>query len=173
MRIAGKRLRYTMEIFQPAYEGRLDEFVKAVKGLQTLLGEVHDCDVWVEHWTAFVEEERDRTLAYYGHARPFGRLLVGLDYLRQERAKRREEVFGQLTAYWQELNHQALWERLIRHVQWATEPSNGWEPARGGPGLNPQSETGPAGQGGDGKPHHPDRRGVARPTKPRTSALPR
>ena len=47
MRIAAKRLRYTMEICRPMYPGRLDEPVEAVKRVQTLLGEIHDCDVWL------------------------------------------------------------------------------------------------------------------------------
>ena len=47
MRIAAKRLRYTMEICRPMYPGRLDEPVEAVKRVQTLLGEIHDCDVSV------------------------------------------------------------------------------------------------------------------------------
>jgi len=45
MRIATKQLRYEMEACQPAYQGDLDEAVDTAKQLQTLLGEIHDCDV--------------------------------------------------------------------------------------------------------------------------------
>ena len=78
---------YTMEIFQPVYEGRLDGFVKAMKGLQTLLGDIHDCDVWVEHLETFLGEERERTVVYYGHARPLRTLKVGLDFLQEEKLR--------------------------------------------------------------------------------------
>ena len=44
MRIELKRLRYTMEICRPLYGGRLDQLLEAVKPLQTLLGEIHDCE---------------------------------------------------------------------------------------------------------------------------------
>ena len=56
--LAAKRLRYTLEICQPVYQGRLDPFVKAVKQLQSLLGDIHDCDVWVADLDTFLEEER-------------------------------------------------------------------------------------------------------------------
>jgi len=42
-RIAGKKLRYSVELIQPAYDGSLDDAIERVKGLQTLLGKVHDC----------------------------------------------------------------------------------------------------------------------------------
>ncbi|OPY34167.1 MAG: phosphodiesterase [Methanomassiliicoccales archaeon PtaU1.Bin124] len=48
MRIAGKRLRYTAEIFSPAYDDDLKPFIKRLKEMQDVLGEMHDCDVWIE-----------------------------------------------------------------------------------------------------------------------------
>lgn len=47
MRIACKRLRYLLEIFGIAFEADLGPFLEEVKGLQDLLGEIHDCDVQV------------------------------------------------------------------------------------------------------------------------------
>jgi CHAD domain-containing protein len=129
MRIAAKRLRYTMEICQPAYEGRLDESVSMVKGLQTLLGDIHDCDVWVEHLEAFLTRERERTVVYYGNARPFRALKPGLEYLHQERRSRREELFGQLVEYWRELDQAGRWEKLVETVRSPTEPSGDSEPS--------------------------------------------
>lgn len=131
MRIAAKRLRYTMEICQPVYEGGLGEFIQAVKDVQSLLGDIHDCDVWVEELEGFAEEERERTVAYFGHARPFGRLKIGLDYLRQERGRHRREGFAQLAHLWREFNQDGLWERLVRTVQWPLGPPADSEPSAG------------------------------------------
>jgi CHAD domain-containing protein len=96
LRIAAKRLRYTLEISAPVYRGRLDGTVDAIKKVQTLLGGVHDCDVWAEHLQAFAAKERQRTLKYYGRVEPFARLDVGIEYLQQQRRQRRAEVFQEL-----------------------------------------------------------------------------
>ncbi|MGD9571772.1 MAG: CHAD domain-containing protein [Thermoleophilia bacterium] len=47
MRIACKRLRYLLEIFGVAFERSLEPFLDEVKGLQDLLGDIHDCDVQI------------------------------------------------------------------------------------------------------------------------------
>jgi CHAD domain-containing protein len=47
MRIACKRLRYLLEIFSCAFTTDLAPFLDEVKGLQDLLGEIHDRDVQV------------------------------------------------------------------------------------------------------------------------------
>jgi hypothetical protein len=47
MRIACKRLRYLLEIFGIAFDADLDPFLDDVRGLQDLLGDIHDCDVQI------------------------------------------------------------------------------------------------------------------------------
>lgn len=46
MRIAAKRLRYTMELFNDLYGKNLDPYISVMKQFQDHLGEIHDCDVW-------------------------------------------------------------------------------------------------------------------------------
>jgi CHAD domain-containing protein len=116
MRIAAKRLRYAVEICAPVYGGQLDESLEAIKRVQTLLGEVHDCDFWVEDLERFAAKERKRTKKHYGSAVPFGRLQVGIEYLREDRQRRREQVFGELVDYWRQLVRQRQWERLQETV---------------------------------------------------------
>ena len=48
MRIAAKRLRYALELFQQCWGRSLQTFAKTAARMQTALGEVHDCDVWIE-----------------------------------------------------------------------------------------------------------------------------
>ena len=112
MRIAAKRLRYTLEIARPVYPGRLDEAIEATKRVQSLLGDVHDCDVWAGHLDAFALEKRRRLIKLFGHAGRFARLLPGIDYLRQDRRDHRQAVFGQLVAYWAQLGQRRLWDSL-------------------------------------------------------------
>jgi putative phosphoesterase len=46
LRIAAKRLRYTMEIFSPLYKDGLQVQIASVKKFQDVLGEMHDFYVW-------------------------------------------------------------------------------------------------------------------------------
>lgn len=48
MRIAAKRLRYAIELFQSCWGRSMKAYAKRVARLQTALGALHDCDVWVE-----------------------------------------------------------------------------------------------------------------------------
>jgi CHAD domain-containing protein len=122
MRIAAKRLRYALEILRPMYAGALDSTVEAVKQLQTLLGEVHDCDVWQEELDRFANDQRDRIKSCYGHAGPFARLSPGIDYLRQDRRLRREKCFQDLVRLWGELKDGKVWENLIAAALSVNQP---------------------------------------------------
>ena len=48
LRIAGKRLRYALEAFQKVYDDGLRNEVRTLKTLQDTVGELHDCDVWLQ-----------------------------------------------------------------------------------------------------------------------------
>ena len=123
MRIAAKRLRYTLEICRTVYSGRLDNIIKAIKKLQTLLGDIHDCDVRVGRLQTFLEEEHQRTVDYFGHAQPFARLKVGIEYCQRDCLSQREQTFEKLTDYQQKLDEQKLWEKLIRILREPMETS--------------------------------------------------
>ena len=47
MRLALKQLRYAMEVFDLLYDGRLKKFIDHCAQLQTHLGDMHDCDLWL------------------------------------------------------------------------------------------------------------------------------
>ena len=112
LRIAAKRLRYTMEICDAAYDGKLSPIIKAVKRVQSLLGDIHDCDVWAADVEAFMEAERARTVAYFGHYRPFNRFKPGLQLLVDERLRCRDETFARLVEHWTILSEEHVWDRL-------------------------------------------------------------
>ena len=58
MRIAAKRLRYAMELFQQCWGRSLLIHAKQAARLQTALGEVHDCDVWIENLGKRINDAR-------------------------------------------------------------------------------------------------------------------
>jgi CHAD domain-containing protein len=48
MRIAAKRLRYAIELFVTCWGERIAPFADEIADMQSFLGEVHDCDIWIE-----------------------------------------------------------------------------------------------------------------------------
>jgi CHAD domain-containing protein len=48
LRIAAKRLRYAVELFTACWGERIAPFAEEIAEMQSFLGEVHDCDVWIE-----------------------------------------------------------------------------------------------------------------------------
>lgn len=89
MRIAAKRLRYALEVFLPVFGRRAEAWVRAIKELQEMLGELHDCDVWIA------------SLAGGGG---------GLDAVRRDRLRRRKALYARFVSWWSA--HGDLWRRL-------------------------------------------------------------
>jgi CHAD domain-containing protein len=112
MRIAAKHLRYTLEVFQPLYDRALRKPIKIVKEFQELLGEVHDCDVWIGYVPWFVEHERSRTLRYFGEAVPAQAFLPGLYALEEDRRQQRLRSYYIFRRFWELTQEKGIWERL-------------------------------------------------------------
>lgn len=117
MRIAAKRLRYSLEVFEPLYakgpEG-LKPHIATVKRVQGLLGDLHDCDVWALELPRFGCEEAQRTRRFFGHTRGFARLRPGLELLAANRRRCRAAVYEQFVAHWR--GHAGVWDGLLELV---------------------------------------------------------
>jgi CHAD domain-containing protein len=48
LRIAAKKLRYSLEFFAQIYDKQLTPHLEQIRKLQELLGNIHDCDVMIE-----------------------------------------------------------------------------------------------------------------------------
>lgn len=66
LRLAAKRLRYTLELFRPCYGPGLDARLEALRNLQTSLGEVNDSSVVARMLAQSMEPSprRERVLAF-------------------------------------------------------------------------------------------------------------
>lgn len=113
MRIAGKHLRYTLEVFAPIYNNALEPHIRAMKELQDLLGEIHDNDVWISWLPQFIEEERSRIEDFYGHTDSLTALLPGLYHFIEDRKKTRDEEYQAFLSTWQILGDENAWEVLL------------------------------------------------------------
>jgi CHAD domain-containing protein len=67
LRIAVKRLRYALELFQQCWPRALSTSAKRAARIQTALGDLHDCDVWIEtlgkHITAARKQKDEEYVA--------------------------------------------------------------------------------------------------------------
>ena len=112
MRIAAKHLRYIMQALAPLYSDELAEPIQAARLCQKKLGDIHDCDVWTDTLPRFLEEEQERTLAYFGSTTPFEPLRAGILALQHNRQQQRDQAYQEFVMFWDQLQAQGVWERL-------------------------------------------------------------
>ena len=103
LRIAAKRLRYTMEIFSPIYTSGLNDNIALMKQFQNLLGEMHDYYVWAQDLTAYGPAISSE--ARYG----LGRLLAHLKELWGAR-------YGNFVTSWDEAVGKHLFTKIMRET---------------------------------------------------------
>jgi CHAD domain-containing protein len=58
LRIAAKRLRYALELFQQCWGRSISGYAKRVARIQGALGNLHDCDVWIEGLAKYIINAR-------------------------------------------------------------------------------------------------------------------
>ena len=139
MRIACKRLRYLIEIFGIAFTTDLEPFLEEVKGLQDLLGEIHDRDVqvpmleqhlgWLEAHeaeavSALVRARSTRRTAPANDEAAYRRFRTRLNGARRgderpgvlalmaRRRREREELHARFLAEWERLRRERFRARL-------------------------------------------------------------
>ncbi len=105
MRIAAKRLRYTMEAFIPCFGKPLKEKIEAVKLLQEQLGEIHDCDVWLDKLEQYQHE--------HGLSDERKKAICSLI---KERKERRDLVYKEALSHWRKMTGTRFEENLIKLV---------------------------------------------------------
>jgi CHAD domain-containing protein len=109
MRIAAKRLRYAMEIFASIYPDELAQPLQAARKSQQILGDLHDCDVWISFLPGFEEKERQRIQKFYGHSRPVYRIIPGIQYFLQNRVSARNDAYRSFLKVWRKWREDELW----------------------------------------------------------------
>ena len=112
MRIAAKRLRYTLETFAPLYSDGLAGYLSVLRNAQDFLGDIHDCDVWSAVVPQFLEEEKERVVAFYGVQGPWNLLLPGVRAFLEDRQAARNEKYQTFLRKWQGWKQKQTWPNL-------------------------------------------------------------
>ena len=107
LRIAVKKLRYTLEVYRPLYKNRLRPFLKDLKRVQAILGEIHDCDVWAGILAGGSGSDGLEL------SLPSGQ---DLNMLAQDRKERREQLYLELVFLWAVLKKKKIWDNLKKTV---------------------------------------------------------
>ncbi|HMH44783.1 MAG TPA: CHAD domain-containing protein, partial [Pyrinomonadaceae bacterium] len=108
LRILAKRLRYAVELFAGCWERHSDEIAKEISMLQTSLGELHDCDVWIDNLgkrlkqTAQKDKSDETTF----------QLRAGAAWLVKYFVKERTEHYREALTRWQEWQSNNFLEQL-------------------------------------------------------------
>jgi CHAD domain-containing protein len=95
MRLAGKTLRYAMEVFEPAFGKEFGSCLEEVKDLLDTMGSVHDCDVNIPRLQAHLREVRlfNRSAANRQDKVPTGSMVR----LVREQLALRQSLFGRMS----------------------------------------------------------------------------
>ncbi len=117
LRIETKRLRYTLELFADLYGDDVRPFIAEAKALQGALGELHDADVWGEALLCLAVKERKKTIRYYGSARPFARILPGIECVAADRRRFRAEQYVATLTLWHDQCAREVWKRLRDYLE--------------------------------------------------------
>jgi CHAD domain-containing protein len=141
MRIAAKRVRYCFEFFLPCFEPDFKDVLKRFKQLQDFLGEIHDCDVWVDYLRTQLAEsfkeldglrkDLNRFVgadhAMQNSAAQLSRALghgpaQGLLMMIGDIAQRRQKLYADLLQFWADCEAQGFRAKLTAAVASAAAP---------------------------------------------------
>lgn len=124
MRIAAKHLRYTLEVFEAVYGSTLRKPLKVLKEIQDLLGDIHDCDVWLEYLPLFDAEEHHRALEYFGEETTADAFRPGLQALAEARRQQRLQTYFMFQRFWELTKENDIWDRIRKAISPRAESVN-------------------------------------------------
>ncbi|MBF0217367.1 MAG: CHAD domain-containing protein [Candidatus Omnitrophica bacterium] len=102
MRLAAKKLRYTLENFRPIFGRGLDRHIKAAHNVQNMLGEFNDLNVWIKYLSSLVAEA--------GGSDP--ELPEAVRHFTEKCAGMKEASFAAFDVYWRSLIEAGAFKEL-------------------------------------------------------------
>ena len=116
IRIAAKKLRYTMEVYGPLYRRGLKKPLSRVKKIQEILGDLHDCDVWIDQVMVMLVKERLTSQATPGRKNMRVSKVTRYKHFLAEREKERKILYQRFVRLWDSLRRFRLWDELRKNL---------------------------------------------------------
>lgn len=109
LRIAGKHLRYAVELFSLLPDATAGEFASSISIMQSHLGDVHDCDAWVPQFQKILKAKKSK--AVKGPVREASILLLS------HFVRLRFKAYRSALAQWNEWEKSAFLELLKKWAE--------------------------------------------------------
>jgi CHAD domain-containing protein len=130
LRILAKRLRYSMELFALCWGKELEAMAKEVAQMQTSLGELHDCDVWLQDLGGRLKRSARKTTTEPAELR----IRAGATWLLKHFAVARTEHYRDAVSRWEQWQAEGFLDQIAAKVNSSPEPrASGTEPAVSSP----------------------------------------
>jgi len=116
IRIAAKKLRYTMEVYAPLYRLGLKKSLTRVKKIQEILGDLHDCDVWIDSVMVMLLKERLSSQETTAPKNMRVSKVTSYKHFLAEREKERKILYRRFVRLWDSLGRSLLWDELRKNL---------------------------------------------------------
>ena len=113
LRILAKRLRYSMELFAICFGKEMEAMAKEVAQMQTSLGELHDCDVWIQDLGGRLK----RTARKVNTELTDAQIRAGATWLLKHFAAARTEHYRDAVSRWEQWQADGFLERIAAKVR--------------------------------------------------------
>jgi hypothetical protein len=82
--------------------------------MQAILGDLHDCDVWIDMTKVMLEKERSTFPTKDSVRNTHIRKMNGFEHFLSERQKERKRLYRTFVRYWESLGRPGIWDDLRR-----------------------------------------------------------
>lgn len=106
-----------MEVYGPVYRRGLKKILNRVKKVQEILGDLHDCDVWIDQVTLLLLQERALLRSDSTSKHPDAPTITSLIHFLQERKKERTVLHRRFMRYWEKLGRLQTWDELHKNLE--------------------------------------------------------
>lgn len=113
LRILAKRLRYSLELFALGWGKEMETMAKEVAQMQTSLGELHDCDVWIQDLGSRLK----RTARKASTEQPELQMRAGATWLLKHFAAARAEHYRAAVSRWEQWQAEGFLEQIAAKVR--------------------------------------------------------